>query len=270
MTLLRRLISGAVLAALVVAAALAGGPAFLGVSALALLVGLEEFRRLGARMGCEPAWWLMGPLAGLLLLRGVIPGGSALEVGIGLALLPGLPLLLLRSHRERPFVAFAMGVAGAVWLGDGLGFLVLLRRAPLPHSEAGGVVLAVLAVAVVSDTAAYLVGSTVGRHPFFPSISPHKTVEGAVAGLAAAVVLMAVVLPGLRPQVPLAAAIGCGLLAGAASQAGDLVESQLKRSAGVKDAGGWIPGHGGLLDRLDSVVLVGPVVYSILRVLHAL
>ncbi|HVA20774.1 MAG TPA: phosphatidate cytidylyltransferase [Candidatus Micrarchaeia archaeon] len=270
MALLRRTASGVLLAGLVVAAALLGGPPLLALASLALVIGLAEFRRLGTSLGAAPPWWLMGPLAGLWLLRAAIPGGAATEIGLGLALVPGLPCALLWSRGARPFAPWATAVGGALWLGYGLGFLVLLARAPGAGQVGGWLVLLVVGVAVVSDTAAYLVGSAVGRRPFFPAISPRKTVEGALAGLAAAVVLVAWVLPLLRPSVPVAAAGLCGVLAGVASQAGDLVESTLKRAAGVKDAGGWIPGHGGLLDRLDSVVLVGPAVYSVLRALHAL
>ncbi len=270
MGVLRRSLSGLALAALMVAAALAAGPFLLAAAALALLVGLAEFRRLAAALDAVPPRWLMAPLALLWLLRGAIPGGAATEIGLGLALVPGLPLVVLGRGARRPFTDWATALGGAVWLGYGLGFLVLLARVPRGHGVGSALVLLVLGVAVVSDTVAYLVGSTVGRRPFFPSVSPRKTVEGAAAGLAAAMVLVAVGLPLIRPAVSLAAAIGCGLAAGVASQAGDLVESRLKRAAGVKDAGGWIPGHGGLLDRLDSVVLVGPAVYSILRALHAL
>ncbi len=270
MTLWRRTASGAALAAAVVLAALAGGPILIALAALALAVGALEFGRLARAVGVAPPWWVLIPLAGLWLLRGALAGGWVTAVGLGLALVVALPVHIWRGRGRWPFVEWAVAVGGALWLGYGLGFLVIIDRAPLPPPRAGLLLLLTLGVAVVSDTAAYLVGSALGRHPLAPTISPHKTVEGALAGLAAAIALMALCLPWLRPSVPIAVAAALGLTAGLASQAGDLVESQLKRSAGVKDAGAWIPGHGGLLDRLDSVVLVGPAVYSILRALHAL
>jgi phosphatidate cytidylyltransferase len=112
------------------------------------------------------------------------------------------------------------------------------------------------------DTAAMLIGKTFGKHRLAPLISPKKTVEGSVANLLACVLVSA----------PLAAWIGyswwigalCGLLAGVFGQLGDLFESYLKRQAGVKDSGSILPGHGGLLDRIDSVLFTAPLVYTVL------
>jgi phosphatidate cytidylyltransferase len=125
------------------------------------------------------------------------------------------------------------------------------------------VTLVVLAV-VAGDTFAYFAGRALGRHPFFASISPKKTAEGAVAGAAAAILVGAFAGPALV-SISIPAGAGLGALVAVAASAGDLAESALKRAAGVKDSGRLIPGHGGLLDRIDSLVLVGPVVYCYLR-----
>ncbi|MGH7748164.1 MAG: phosphatidate cytidylyltransferase, partial [Candidatus Dormibacteria bacterium] len=124
----------------------------------------------------------------------------------------------------------------------------------------------VLLSVVAGDTAALFAGSAFGRHPFFASISPHKTVEGAVA---AALATMLVVLLAGPPLVGIgaAAAAGLGVLIAVAAQGGDLAESALKRQAGEKDSSHLIPGHGGLLDRVDSLVLVAPVAYCYLRLI---
>jgi phosphatidate cytidylyltransferase len=109
------------------------------------------------------------------------------------------------------------------------------------------------------DTFAYLIGRMWGRHKFAPRISPKKTWEGAVGGFVCSfgVVMLAAWALGL----PLLPVLGLGLLIPLATIAGDLVESMLKRSAGVKDSGTWVPGHGGLLDRVDSLIFVIPTVY---------
>ena len=121
--------------------------------------------------------------------------------------------------------------------------------------------LLLLLVVFATDTSAYLVGRAIGRTPLAPSISPNKTREGAVAGLIGAVVasILANNLLGLSAIMWEAAALG--VIIGVLGQLGDLAESRLKRKAGVKDSGWLIPGHGGILDRLDSILYVLPAVH---------
>jgi phosphatidate cytidylyltransferase len=109
-------------------------------------------------------------------------------------------------------------------------------------------------------------GLRFGRHRFFPQISPKKTVEGAVAELLASTIFFGIV--GLLLNISFPHNVILGLLIGVFAQVGDLVESQIKRTAGVKDASHLIPGHGGLLDRIDSLLLVGVVVYYYVTSLH--
>ncbi len=111
----------------------------------------------------------------------------------------------------------------------------------------------------VSDTAAYGVGTLVGQHKLCPRISPGKTVEGAIGGLIACTAVTG--LLGGWINIPLPNAITMGLFIGGAAQLGDLTESLLKRFAGVKDSGNLLPGHGGILDRFDSIIFVIPVIY---------
>jgi phosphatidate cytidylyltransferase len=111
-----------------------------------------------------------------------------------------------------------------------------------------------------------LSGMRFGRHRFFPQISPKKTVEGAIAELAASTLFFAIVGPFLHISVPYSVLLG--LLIGVVAEIGDLVESQIKRTAGVKDASQLIPGHGGVLDRIDSLIPVGALVYYYVTFLH--
>jgi phosphatidate cytidylyltransferase len=116
----------------------------------------------------------------------------------------------------------------------------------------------------VGDTAAIFVGRAIGKHPLLPKISPKKTVEGAVANLMGCV-LAAIALGALLAE-PIAVSAAVGLAAGVFGQAGDLFESHIKRRAGVKDSGTILPGHGGLLDRVDSLLFTAPVVVLLLAV----
>ncbi|MGA0831134.1 MAG: phosphatidate cytidylyltransferase, partial [Nitriliruptoraceae bacterium] len=148
--------------------------------------------------------------------------------------------------------------------GGGRGAHAVLRR-----DGAGGAaaLLAVVGAVGVADTAAYAVGSRLGRRPLAPRISPNKTVEGVVAGVLAAGLLGAVALPaaGLLGD-PVRAAM-FGVLVAAAGVLGDLAESMLKRDLGVKDLGRALPGHGGVLDRVDALLLALPVGHHLLALL---
>jgi phosphatidate cytidylyltransferase len=165
-----------------------------------------------------------------------------------------------RIAADVPVRVFA-AVFPAVYLGLPLGALVAVRS--LAGREA---VLLLLLTVIVSDTAQLYVGRLFGRHLMTPAISPKKTIEGAVGGLIAGTAALVLVgrwwLP--RPVAPGWLA-GLGLAVVAFGMLGDLFESLLKRSAGVKDSSGLIPGHGGVLDRIDSLLFAIPVYYIFLR-----
>ena len=118
-----------------------------------------------------------------------------------------------------------------------------------------------LAVTFATDTSAFFVGRALGRLPLAPAISPGKTLEGAVGGLAGAVLAAVIGVELLGLELTMPETLVLGGLAGVAGQLGDLAESRLKRVAGVKDSGWLFPGHGGVLDRIDSIVFNLPVVY---------
>jgi phosphatidate cytidylyltransferase len=200
----------------------------------------------------------------------IVAAGSAALA----AALPGVPL-------EGPLMAATVVVSVAA-LGAGPGGDVVRRVAAalfpvlylgLPLGVMAGVrmtwgapaLLALLATTIVSDTAQYYGGRALGRRPLAPRVSPKKTVEGAVAGLAAGGLVLPAFgwwwLPGVAPAVLWG--LGLGLVA--LGIAGDLFESLLKRSAGVKDASAIIPGHGGMLDRIDSLLFAAPFYYVCLR-----
>jgi phosphatidate cytidylyltransferase len=172
---------------------------------------------------------------------------------------PILTLARLGAIETAALRACAMGF-GPVFVAVPLTLLALERK---EHPVTGsGLVLLSLGLAWFADTGAYFAGRFLGKHPLYPAVSPKKTVEGAVGGLAASVVwALLAVFWFLRGALPVAHAVPLALVAGALGQAGDLGESLIKRSTGVKDSGSILPGHGGILDRLDAVIVTSVVVY---------
>jgi phosphatidate cytidylyltransferase len=130
-------------------------------------------------------------------------------------------------------------------------------------------ILVLLAVLWAGDTAALLVGRSLGRTPFAPRISPKKTNEGAVGGLVAGVVAALLVQHFAFPGLPIVHVVAVSVLLGIFGQLGDLAESMLKRAAQIKDSSHLIPGHGGVLDRVDSLLFAFPVLYIYLHVLYS-
>jgi phosphatidate cytidylyltransferase len=172
---------------------------------------------------------------------------------------PILTLARLRPIETAGLRACAMGF-GPLFVAVPLTLLAVLRE-KLGLVGSGAVLLA-LGLGWFTDTGAYFAGRFLGRHKLYEAVSPNKTVEGAVGGLAAAV-LWAVLASQtyLRGTLPLAHTVPLGLVAGSLGQAGDLGESLLKRSMGVKDSGALVPGHGGVLDRVDALIVTAVVVY---------
>jgi phosphatidate cytidylyltransferase len=149
-----------------------------------------------------------------------------------------------------------------LYVGWMLGYGILLQHSAPRGDE---LVLFVVGVTWIGETMAYVVGSALGRHKLAPVISPRKTVEGAVAQVAASVLSGVALGAWLLPGCGVAAALAGGALLGIVGQVGDLTESVIKRSVGTKDTGGIIPGHGGVLDRIDSLLFNLPAFYYFSR-----
>jgi phosphatidate cytidylyltransferase len=201
----------------------------------------------------------------LLLVLGALGWHAALLSGVGTAVLP--PLLgavalawSLRSGELR------VGVQGAAWVALGLGYVgglmgcaSLLRAAP----DGRQLILYVTFVTWAGDIGAYYVGSRWGRRRLAVRVSPKKSWEGLWGGLAACGLVGALGSGWLWPRVAWPTALGVGALLGVVGLVGDLAESALKRAADVKDSGGLIPGHGGVLDRLDSLMFAAAALYAL-------
>jgi phosphatidate cytidylyltransferase len=173
---------------------------------------------------------------------------------------PILTLARLGSIETAALRACAMGFA-PLYVAVPLTLLAELRVAH-PGLVGSGLVLLALGLAWFADTGAYFAGRFLGKHKLYEAVSPKKTVEGAIGGLLASVVwALLAVFWFLRGSLSVAQAIPLALVAGALGQAGDLGESLLKRSTGVKDSGAILPGHGGIMDRLDAVIVTSLAVY---------
>jgi phosphatidate cytidylyltransferase len=226
-------------------------------AAWGLLAVLEFYRMSGVSRVLPLA--VFGSAATVLFItyphctfRFVLPVLLTLTVTLSL-----VTLVFLR-RKEGVFSGWAWMLGGILYVGWLLGLLVTLRL------EAGRdwVFLALFAT-FGSDTVAYFIGKAIGRHKLAPQISPGKTWEGALAGVIGGIIISLLFTLDTPLQLPLSywQAILLGALISVFGQLGDLAESRLKRNAGVKDSGGLMPGHGGLLDRMDSVVFAGAVVY---------
>ena len=193
------------------------------------------------------------------------PAGSGWLVMAG----PGMPVVAALAATTAVLLATSMwsanplasdvaviGLSSLCYVGILMGHTLLLQQLP----DGRGLLLFLLGVTWAGETAAYAVGSLVGRHKLAPRISPGKTVEGAVAQFVVSG-LAAWALRGIVPGWSEVQTLGAGLLLGSVGQVGDLAESAIKRSVGAKDAGGAIPGHGGLLDRIDGLLFNIPALF---------
>lgn len=234
--------------------------AFVVVLAAFLLRGWNEYANLAAEAGAAPLRGLGAPLAIACAVSFAAPDPRTPVVVAGLAtLLAAVAGLLAGSRNPALAVRRAVAtVAGICWLGVLPGFQVALRYEP------NGVALIALLFAAVSagDIASYYGGKALGKHPLAPGLSPHKTIEGTLFGLAASGIGAAIVAHTWLPTATWPRGLVVGLLLGAVAQAGDLFESSLKRAADAKDSSRVLPGHGGVLDRLDGLLFGGTVLYA--------
>ncbi len=270
-----RTLSGAVMLALLLGATLYSYGTFLVLLLLILVGGMWEFYRLARLDGARPQCWLGVTMALLILLFAIVFFAEMEAPSRSLYFLPfifAIPFLML--------VVELFSGEGDLLKNVGSSLLGVLYVA-LPLSLLIGVPLLLnggnwepwsllwfIFIIWANDVFAYLVGITLGRHKMCPSISPKKSWEGFVGGILGAMVAGYVASLLLETD----ALLWCGLalVAAVAGVLGDLVESQLKRRVGVKDSGNLIPGHGGVLDRFDALLLATPFVFLYLIVFQML
>jgi phosphatidate cytidylyltransferase len=255
--LAKRVLSTAVLLpAFVWVVAWAPAAVFVGMVTLLGALGQWEFLRMFQRAGV-PVLTPVGVVGGAIVTASfAVP--SMLPVTLSVVVLGILVAGLARTGGSaRSWEPMAIALAGVCYVNWLLGHAVEL------HALAAGVqwILLLVWVTWIGETAAYLIGSTIGRHRLAPTVSPKKTVEGALAQLVISPVAALVAQLWMGPTLSPAEAVGVGLVLGVVGQAGDLVESAIKRGVGTKDTGQLIPGHGGILDRLDGLLFNTPVLF---------
>lgn len=266
----------------VLAAAWFGGWWVFLLVTLVVVMGTYELHAMMLHSGHHPIIPISLALSVLFLLAAMFPQKQLvlLESGVGVALLVSFVWLFFRKHLDGAMVDWALTLAIAVYLGWPMSFLVQLRGSVAsvfrPMHEAWfrwvqlptGLwwLLAVLLGVWGFDSAAFFVGRYLGRHKLAPAISPAKSWEGVAGGLVVciAATLLCTTIP---LGVPWYLAVVLGVLIGAAATAGDLAESLIKRQTQVKDSGQIMPGHGGMLDRIDSLLFAAIVVYIFAQVM---
>ena len=293
--LTRRILFGVIAAPIVVGVLVMGDAALAGLIAIASALAAWEFYRIARASGLPPfdnAGIVIAGLTPLLVharyLRLYDANGVVGPISLAALVLIALftAAIWTRGTEGKPLAAVAATAIGAAYTGGLLSFgyairyhdyafaPATLRLGPWAPTVPSGALLVLLPVLLTwaSDIGAFVVGRTMGRNKLIPSVSPGKTVEGAIGGLVACMLLAWVYARFiLRPAAHLDfrwapfGALAFGALASVAAQIGDLVESLLKREAGVKDSSHLIPGHGGVLDRLDSLFFVLPVAYVALN-----
>jgi phosphatidate cytidylyltransferase len=256
-----RVLSGAVLIAIAVAVVwfapawlLVGVGIFIGVLAVNELVALARASNL------DVSRYAAGLATALVVGSSGAPAG-ALEMYLMTALV-AVAASSLGTWRGGPeaLASVSATLFPALYIGLPIAALVGIRTLGGPR-----VLFLLMLTVIVSDTSQYYTGRLFGRRPLAPAVSPKKTVEGAAGGLVFGTALFAVVGTWWLPALPVAFRVLLGLTVVALGIAGDLFESMLKRSAGVKDSSALIPGHGGVLDRIDALLFAAPVYYIVLK-----
>ncbi|MDQ7093367.1 phosphatidate cytidylyltransferase [Desulfosporosinus sp. PR] len=253
--MLKRTISALIGAPLFLGLTYLGGPYTAFLTAVLALLALREFLQIGEHMGLN-VWYKLTTVAAVFWLVIVFFYDSK---WVTPALVFWLLIVFGRlalTYPKAPLAEASFNLLAVLYPVVLLSHLYLLRQ----HSH--GVEWTFLTIFLVwaTDTGAYLIGRQFGRHLLAPQVSPKKTVEGSVGGLILSV-LVAVLFWHLAHDTSLITYIMLGIIIGVSAQIGDLFESALKRSAGVKDSGNLIPGHGGVLDRFDSLLFALPLVY---------
>jgi phosphatidate cytidylyltransferase len=236
-------------------------PAFLALVAAAVGVAIWELVRAVRTTGANPP--LIPLLAGGVLMTGLAWWGSADGLTFGLI----ITVLAVMVWRFADGVtAYGRDVTMATFVAVYVPFLAGFAAMLAAPSDGAMRVVVTLAAVVLSDTGGYIVGAKLGRHPMAPSVSPKKSWEGLAGSLAATAIGSAVLLL-LIFDVSVWWGLLFGLAVSAAAVVGDLGESMIKRDLGVKDMSNLLPGHGGLMDRLDSILFAAPTAYLMLAVI---
>lgn len=230
---------------------------FTALMAVLSAIGISEFYRMALPERKLELWSAV--IAGSVLVFVPVAGGDKhIPAALGLIFI-GFSLLFLFRIRVIETAArdAAYALLAFMYIPFLLMHLVMLRQTPFGIQW----IFVIMLIVMTNDSAAYYTGSAFGKNRLYPLVSPKKSIEGAAGGLAGSLAGTLLAKSTFFPQLTYADAIMTAILVGVVGQTGDLFESLLKRSFGVKDSGTIIPGHGGVLDRLDSILFAAPITY---------
>ena len=255
-----RVASAVVIFGLFLGSLLLGGWWFAAFVILAMIVSTGEFYATVRSEEIRPLA-LFGLLGVVFMGVGAQLTGAAAIAGWAAAFAVVTILFLTLSPRRQPLEDASVTIGGMVWVGL-LSFAVLIAQGPHPVAY----ILFVVLIVAANDTGAYFVGRALGRRKLSPVISPKKTWEGLIGGFIAGLVIASILatFPAWE-TIGIAKALVAGAVVGLIAPLGDAVESMVKRSLGVKDMGSVLPGHGGMLDRIDGFLFVVPAIYFLFR-----
>ncbi|MFN0158074.1 MAG: phosphatidate cytidylyltransferase [Bacteroidota bacterium] len=276
---------------------MAGGFYFFVFVVLVSSLALHEYYRLAIKRGALPQVGL-GLFFGICVNAAfvhhrlqvmfpefLLPSMAECVLILFLLFVPAILVNELFRNKGTPTLNVATTLSGVLYVSLFMGSLVGLRELFIPqvfpvdlHFGVSGIpvppeiiqtiddwggytIITIFAAIWLCDSAAYFAGTRWGKHKLFPRVSPNKSWEGAVAGFIFAIVTFVVARQVVLPYMDFSTAIVCGMIVGIFGQAGDLVESLIKRDTGVKDSSSLIPGHGGVLDRFDSLMFVSPLLF---------
>jgi phosphatidate cytidylyltransferase len=228
--------------------------------ALIASLALYEFLILGRRKGYKLPI-ILCILVMLFIILAFVLEPISVEMGVFLTLLVvPASYVFSRGALDDALPSSAVAVMATLYVGMLAGSLIRLHN-DFPRNIGAKLVFFLLLVVWLGDAGAYYIGKRFGRHSMSPRISPKKTVEGGIGGIAVAIATAVIIHFTFFPEIPLLHAAIAGIVLSIAGVIGDLAESMWKRSAAVKDSGTLIPGHGGFLDRFDSVFYTAPILY---------
>jgi len=246
-----------------------GGYHFLALIDIVIFIGMWEFYAMMVAKGIRP-YRGIGIACGLALSWYMFfHGGVYANMFLTLAFLGIMALELTRPDTRLAVYHISTTIFGVIYVAFLVSHVVLLRELPLdtglPYADGSSFVFLAFVSTWACDTGAYFVGTWLGRRPLLPRVSAAKTREGALGGVVFAVGAVLVARYTFAPYLETWHALVLGLVTAGAAIAGDLVESMIKRDADMKDASGTIPGHGGVLDRFDSLLFTAPLIYYFLK-----
>lgn len=233
---------------------------FVGLTVIAVLLALGEFYALASKLGCKPQP-VVGYAAALVLIASFLFDEPALAVGAMVVLSVVALAVAIANPKEmnKSLVGISVTAFGVSYIALLAGCLVGVRILPSPLGSK--LLTMFFALVMMTDTGAYYTGRAIGRHKLAPRVSPGKTIEGGIGGFITAVATGFLCRLIFFREIPIAHALLLGASIGVIGQIGDLAESMLKRGSGVKDSGNLLPGHGGMLDRIDSILFCAPLLY---------